>query len=69
PPIQIGYGECAASHHDIVINASTDKPPFFAMFNRLSEIVTQEPAVLNASRESYRYYQSRNYPLHRHDLR
>lgn len=69
PPIQIGYGECIADHHDIMINVSASKPSFFAMFDRLSEIVIQEDAILQSTRESYRFYQSRNYPLHRHDLR
>lgn len=69
PPIQIGYGQCLANHHDIMVNVSHSKPTFFAMFDRLSEVVIQEPALLTMSRDSYRFYQNRNYPLHRHDLR
>ena len=69
PPIQIGYGECLANHHDIIINVSNAKPSFFAKFDRLSEVVIQETEQLVLSRDSYRFYKNRNYPLHRHDLR
>ncbi len=69
PPIQIAYGDCKSHHHDILINASSFKPNFFATFDRLSEVVIQADTILKATRDSYRFYQSRNYPLHRHDLR
>jgi len=69
PCIEIAHGENAASHHDILINLSSSRPSFFAQFDRLSEIVIQEPTILQSSRDNYRFYQDRHYPLHRHDLR
>ena len=56
-------------HHDLLINLSNKIPEFFASFDRLSEIVIQETRCLDSAREHYRFYQSRNFPLHRHDLR
>ena len=69
PPIQIGFNNPTVAHHDILINLSVTRASFFAQFDRLSEIVIQEESILNVTRDSYRYYQSRNYPLHRHDMR
>lgn len=68
-PIEIGYGDNPGSHHDLLINLSLTIPAFFSRFERVAEIVTQDAAVLDATRTSYRFYASKNYPLHRHDLR
>jgi len=43
-------------------------PPFFSRFERVAEIVTQDPQFLEALRNSWRFYKDRGYPLHKHDL-
>ena len=67
--IEIGYGDNPGEHHDVLLNLSLNIPPFFSRFNRIAEIVVQEQTVLDATRNSYKQYTNKNYPLHRHDMR
>lgn len=67
--IDIGFGESPGNHHDLLINLTQSVPNFFSRFERVAEIVVQAPEVLTATRDSYRFYANKNYPLHRHDLR
>lgn len=68
-PIEIGFGDDPGPHDDLLINLADNIPPFFSRFQRVSEVVTQDEHTLQMSRKNYRYYQDRNYPLHRHDMR
>ena len=56
-------------HHDLLINLCKTVPDYFASFNRLSEIVVQAPDELESGRSRYKFYQSKHFPLHQHDLR
>jgi DNA polymerase III subunit chi len=70
--IEIGYSNdnnACGAHHDLLINLGFDVPVFFTRFERLAEIVVQEPRVLEATRNNYRHYSHKNYPLHNHDMR
>ena len=67
--IEIGYGDNPGEHHDVLLNLALDIPLFFSRFNRIAEIVVQEQSILDATRNSYRQYTNKNYPLHRHDMR
>lgn len=67
--IEIGFNEPPEHHNDVLINLGLNTPAFFSRFARVSEVVTQDDATLHASRNNYRFYQQRNYPLYRHDLR
>ncbi len=70
--IEIGYSNdinACGEHHDVLINLGFDVPVFFTRFERLAEIVVQEPRVLEATRNNYRYYSQKHYPLHNHDMR
>ncbi|HSG91917.1 MAG TPA: DNA polymerase III subunit chi [Pseudomonadales bacterium] len=58
-------GEAA---HDLLINLTDAVPAHFASFDRVAEIVCQDDDVRAATRESYRFYRERGYPLHHHDL-
>jgi DNA polymerase-3 subunit chi len=66
--IAIGWGQEPGSHDDLLINLQLDIPPFFSRFQRVAEVVTQEPASLNALRQSWKFYKERGYPLEKHDL-
>jgi DNA polymerase-3 subunit chi len=71
-PIVIGFNDTAdapGEHHDLLINMSLNIPSFFSRFERMAEIVVQEESILEATRNNYRVYNQKNYPLHRHDLR
>ncbi|MHA7879441.1 MAG: DNA polymerase III subunit chi [Saccharospirillum sp.] len=67
--IQIGWHDHPGEHHDILINLAERIPEYFSRFERVFEVVSQDPQVLEQGREHYRFYQDRGYPLKRHDLR
>ena len=67
-PVIIGWSGDAAEECDVLINLATEIPPFFSRFERLVEIVDKDPAQKQVSRDHYRYYQERGYPLTNHKL-
>ena len=69
PAVEIGFGNDAADHNDVLINLASNVPGFFAGFARVSEIVVQEPAILAATRLSWKFYTDRGYTIQRHDMR
>lgn len=50
-------------HHQILINLSGSTPQHFARFERMFEIVSIDETDIAASRERYRFYKARGYPL------
>ena len=61
--VDIGYGNNPGDHQGLLINLSGQIPEYFSRFQRLSEIVVQEPASLALSRERYSFYKSRGHSL------
>lgn len=70
-PVQIGWGPLDRDRTDnaVLINLSLSVPPFFDRFQRITEIVVQNPEVLDATRNAWRFYQQQQCTLDRHDLR
>lgn len=68
-PVQISTDETCGAHHDILINLCRLTPEYFSRFERVFEIVSQEPEQLQASRLRYRQYSDNGYPIERFDLR
>lgn len=66
--IAIGWGQEPDTHNDLLINLQLGIPDFFSRFQRVAEVVTQEPASLSALRESWKFYKERGYQLEKHDL-
>jgi DNA polymerase-3 subunit chi len=70
--IAIGWGQDPAiydhMHDDLLINLQLEIPPFFSRFQRVAEVVTQEPQSLAALRRSWTFYKGRGYQLEKHDL-
>jgi len=67
--VEVGSEQQPERHHDVLINLSNKIPDFFSRFNRVAEIVSQQPEILEASRINYGFYRDRGYPMHNHDLR
>ena len=67
-PLVIGWGEPPLVHDDVLINTTGAVPGHFARFGRLAEIVAPDAATIDASREAWRFYRDRGYPLAKHDL-
>ena len=65
----IGWQEEPSSHHDLLINLSTNIPPFFSRFARVAEIVTQDEIQLDISRKRFRFYQERGYDIKINDMK
>ena len=68
PSIHLGWEGDPLEHHDVLINLSLNIPVFFSRFERVTELVCQQAAILAASRSHWKFYQQRGYPLQSHRL-
>lgn len=64
--VEITYTANAGEHHDVLINLSSQIPECFSRFTRAAEIVIQEPKILENTREHYKFYKQRGYPITQH---
>ncbi len=55
-------------HCDVLINLAAQSPGFFSRFERLIEIVSHDEADRSIARDRWRFYHSRGYELHNHDM-
>ncbi|HZH06974.1 MAG TPA: DNA polymerase III subunit chi [Lautropia sp.] len=55
-------------HHEVLVNLGASLPPFFTRFDRLVELVSDEPEDVVQARQRYRHYKDRGYPLETHDM-
>ena len=67
-PVAIGWAEPGLEYDDVLLNISGAVPVYFSRFRRLAEIVPQDEAKLAASRDAWRFYRDRGYPLAKHDV-
>ena len=52
----------------MLINLGAAIPEFFSRFERVAEIVLNDPESLRASRARWSFYKDRGYPLEHHDM-
>ena len=64
----LGIGDDAGEHQDLLVNLDLKVPPFAARFARIAEIVVEDPAIRQATRESFRFYREQGYALQDHRL-
>jgi len=64
--VEITFSDDARDHQQVLINLRSQVPEYFSLFTRLSEIVIQEQKVLENTREHYRFYKQRGYPIAQH---
>ncbi|MET0064980.1 MAG: DNA polymerase III subunit chi [Candidatus Thiodiazotropha sp.] len=67
-PVLITDQADVGSENDVLINLNLEVPNFFSRFERVAEIIDQEPRVVDAGRERFRFYRNRGYPLNKHDV-
>ena len=68
-PILIGWlDEHLPTHSTMLINLATRMAPD-ANFNRIAEIVIQEPVILDTTRTRYKEYQAKGWSPSLHDMR
>lgn len=68
-PIEIGYTTILPAAKEVLINLTLDIPSFHTQFQRLVEVLNQEPTILQTGRKHYKDYQQQGYQLALHDLR
>lgn len=62
-PVEITFSNDSGAHQGLLLNLSSSIPPYFSRFERLSEVVIQEPQSLQTSRERFGFYKQRGYPI------
>ncbi|WP_152225394.1 DNA polymerase III subunit chi [Pseudomonas sp. SCB32] len=67
-PVVLALGEPPESHRDLLINLTLAIPNCVDRFNRVAELVIEEPAIRQAARENFRRYREQGYPLQDHRL-
>jgi len=65
-PILIHDNPDPAGERQLLINLSASVPPYFAQFERVIELVTEENKA--QARQHYSYYKERGYPLNHVNL-
>ena len=66
--VVLGLAQGPRTHNDVLINLALSPPSYFAQFERVAEVVTQDEASLDALRSAWRHYRDRGYPLQKHEL-
>ena len=66
--VVLGFQQGPQTHNDVLINLALSPPSYFAQFERVAEVVTQDAASLDALRSAWRHYRDRGYPLQKHEL-
>lgn len=68
PSVLIGHAEPPSTHHDVLINFDATVPAFFSRFERVFEIVHGDATARAQSRDRFKFYRDRGYPLETHKL-
>ncbi len=67
-PVVVGTGDDPGEHHGVLLNLGSAIPSFFARFDRVAEVVLNEPAARTESRKRWAFYKDRGYELAHHDM-
>lgn len=68
-PIRLTTDDSRLPNTDLLINLAVNSPSCATEFARVIEIVSQDPAVLNTTRNSFKERRDQGWELHRHDQR
>ncbi|WP_085673554.1 MULTISPECIES: DNA polymerase III subunit chi [unclassified Pseudomonas] len=66
--VALGLADTAGEHRDLLINLGADVPGFVGQFERVAEIVVEEPGIRQLARERFRFYREQGYALQDHRL-
>lgn len=67
-PVLIGHDKEVPADADILINLAQDIPDFFSQFDRVAELVNENPDARARARERYKFYRDRGYELNTYNL-
>jgi DNA polymerase-3 subunit chi len=69
PAVLIGHAASPSLPvHDVLLNLDHKVPDFFNTFERIIEVVPEEPAARTNAREKYRFYRQHQCELYSHTL-
>jgi DNA polymerase III subunit chi len=68
-PVTLSDNGRSSPHDDVLLNLSSENPPFFSRFQRVIEIAGNTDEDTRAARKRYRFYQDRGYEIRHHRLR
>lgn len=66
--VLIGWQEITPPGLDVLINLTDTVPDWATGFNRIVEIVADEPSQRDSGRERYKYYRKLGVELFNHDI-
>ena len=66
--VALGLGDKAGEHRGLLINLGANVPGFIGQFERVAEIVVEEPGIRQSARERFRFYREQGYALQDHRL-
>ena len=67
-PVVLTESLAETPHHEVLVNLGVAVPRGFERFERLIEVVSQDPEDRQLARERWRHYADRGYAITRHDL-
>jgi DNA polymerase-3 subunit chi len=67
-PVVIGMNEAATQENGLLINLAGDISPHLPQFQRIIEIIDQQPELLAGGRENFRSYRQRGFDPRRVEL-
>lgn len=68
PAVQIGHNQEPRGFNDILLNLSDQVPAFYQKFKRVMELVANDDAAKEQSRQHFREYRSKQCELHTHQI-
>ena len=68
-PVQIGWGDQLPQHRDVYINLALEASTETLKFDRILEIVIQQPDILAATRKNFALYKNSGRTPKMHDMR
>ncbi len=68
-PVIIDYNRQPGEHDECLINLSGSVLDYCARFERLCEIVVYEEQSRQQSRQRYKYYKDRGFPIKTHEIK
>ena len=67
-PIVVAYQQETSNMPTTILNLAADIPTFIDKFERILEVVTDEPMSTEQGRAHYRHYQQQGYELRTHQI-
>jgi len=68
PAIHIGYSKEPRGFNDILLNATSQIPPFYSKFKRVIELVSNNEEKKEQSRACYKVYRAQGCTLYTHSI-